>query len=67
MNKFAKRIAAALLSQAMLLSAAAFAEAPAAEAPTAETAAVELSDDTPVMTVNGRVYTVYDLDRKSVV
>ena len=60
MNKFAKRIAAALLSQAMLLSAAAFAEAPAAEAPTAETAAVELSDDTPVMTVNGRVYTVYD-------
>ena len=60
MNKFAKRTAAALLSQALLLSAAAFAEAPAAEAPAAETAAVELADDAPVMTVNGRVFTVYD-------
>ena len=43
MNKFAKRTAAALLSQVLLLSAAAYAEAPAAEAPAEETAAVELA------------------------
>ena len=60
MNKFAKRTAAALLSQVLLLSAAAYAEAPAAEAPAEETAAVELADDAPVMTVNGRVFTVFD-------
>ena len=60
MKEIAKRTAAAFLALALLLSAAALAEAPAAEDSAVETVAVELADDAPVMTVNGRVYTVYD-------